>query len=97
MSPIGLSVTSLVVIAAAVCSSSREPEFGAIVTASPGDPVASFADRECHRGTTTGHGMGYQHCMQRMDQVAQASGGARYVAALRVDWSVFRLDGITSP
>ena len=45
MSRIDLSATLLVVIAAAACSSSREPEFGTTVTASPGDPAVSFADR----------------------------------------------------
>lgn len=32
-----------------------------------------------------GHGVGYQRCMQYVDQVAQASGGPAYVAALRFD------------
>ena len=52
---------------------------------SPNDPIVSLADRQCMSGTTTGHGTGYQRCMQYMDQVAQANGGAPYVAALRSD------------
>ena len=85
ISRFGLPATLLVALAAAACSNSREPEFGTTVATSPNDPIVSFADRDCRSGTTTGHGMGYQHCMQRMDQVAQARGGTRYVAALRVE------------
>jgi hypothetical protein len=85
MTRFALAATVLVALAAAACSSSREPEFGTTVAAAPNDPVVSFADRECRSGTSTGHGMGYQRCMQHMDQVAQARGGDAYVAALRSD------------
>ncbi len=85
MSYRGLAAAALIALAAAACSNSREPAFGPTVATSPADPVVSLDERQCRSGTTTGHGVGYQRCMQYVDQVAQASGGPAYVAALRFD------------
>ena len=84
MSRIGLAATVLIALASTACSNSRPVQYS-FVAPVRGDPAVAFADRECTVNTTTGRGLGYHRCMEQMEQVARAGGGAPYVAALRAD------------